>query len=185
MNAQITNLLVSLGAMQIARKIPLEDPDVLNYVRIGYVSVQLLVISIHFYVSYVIKKKNDLTVLKYVEPAPLMSQEPPKVVTTTVKEYDMSETSKALRGVYTGIAMLAFMHLYMKYTQPLFIQGLMGLKGLFDAKEIMIHVFGKKAEGDLARPFKAPPGMFGVEAPGPATDSASIKAAEESAKKTQ
>lgn len=124
-----------------------------------------------------------------------------------------------------GIAMLAFMHLYLKYTyvvaeyvqsqmlslfddpcsQPLFIQGLMGLKGLFDAKEVMIHVIGKKAEGDLARPFKAGPGMFGgafivlfvmsqaiclrveslVEAPGPATDAASIKAAEESAKKTQ
>lgn len=89
-------------------------------------------------------------------------------------------------------------------SQPLFIQGLMGLKNLFEAKEVSLHVLGKKAEGDLARPFKAAPGMFGgsyilsvslfwhiltpfavVETPGPATDAASIKAAEESAKKTQ
>lgn len=66
-----------------------------------------------------------------------------------------------LRGVLMGVAMLAVMHLYFKYTQPLFIQGLMGLKNLYEAKTIAIHVFGKKAEGDLARPFKAAPGMFG------------------------
>ena len=57
--------------------------------------------------------------------------------------------------------MMAFLHLYLKYTQPLFIQGLMGLKNVFDAKPVQIYIFGKPAEGDLKRPFKAAAGLFG------------------------
>jgi hypothetical protein len=79
-----------------------------------------------------------------------------------------------------GVAMMGFMHLYMKYTQPLFVQSLMGLKNLYDAKEVAIHIFGKKAEGELKRPFKTA-GMFGAPASGPATDNASIAAAEKRA----
>lgn len=36
----------------------------------------------------------------------------------------------------------------------------MGLKSLYDAKPVAIHILGKPAEGDLKRPFKAG-GMFG------------------------
>ena len=36
----------------------------------------------------------------------------------------------------------------------------MGLKNLYDAKVVAIHILGKAAEGDLKRPFKAP-SMFG------------------------
>jgi hypothetical protein len=41
------------------------------------------------------------------------------------------------------------------------MQALMGLKGIYDAKEVQIHLLGKAAEGDLQRPFKAAGGMFG------------------------
>ena len=47
-----------------------------------------------------------------------------------------------------------------RYTQPLFIQALMGLKALYDAKPVAIHILGRPAEGDLKRPFKVG-GMFG------------------------
>jgi hypothetical protein len=102
--------------------------------------------------------------------------------------------STLLRGAYFGVAMMAFLHLYMKYvlllypsslplcsvplrlflpsgpeklthhpryTQPLFMQALMGVKGLYDAKEVHIHLLGTPAEGDYKRPFKAAPSMFG------------------------
>jgi len=177
----MTNLAVSLGAMQLARKIPFEDPEVLMYVRIAYVGVQIFVLGLYYFVSRKIKQKNDMTVLKFVEPAsnPL-SPDSGGLVNTTVRDYDLSETSKAVRSVYTGIAMMVFLHGYMKYTQPLFIQALMGIKGLYDSNEIGIHLLGKKAVGDLQRPFKAPPGMFG--ATGPKTDAASIKEAENAEK---
>jgi hypothetical protein len=177
MNAGVQNLVISLAVMQVARKIPFEDPDVLNYVRIGYVTAQVVILGVYYYVSTTIKRKNDQTVLKYVEPASPMSTEPGKLVTTTVRDYDLSETSKLLRSVYLGIAMMAFLHGYLKYTQPLFIQALMGIKNLYDAKPVSIHVFGHPAEGDLKRPFKAGPSMFGGGGE-PATDNAAITEAE-------
>jgi hypothetical protein len=57
--------------------------------------------------------------------------------------------------------MMSFLHIYMKYTQPLFVQALMGLKNLYEANPVAIHLLGRKAEGDLKRPFKSAPGMFG------------------------
>jgi hypothetical protein len=107
------------------------------------------------------------------------SSEPGQLVTTTVRDYDLAETSKLvsilsppsfptflppppqLRSVYMGIAMMAFMHGYLKYTQPLFIQGLMGIKNLYDAKPVAIHVLGRPAEGDLKRPFASAASLFG------------------------
>lgn len=61
-----------------------------------------------------------------------------------------------------GIAMMGVMHIYFKFTQPLFIQALMGFKTLYDAKLVSIHVLGKPAIGDLKRPFKVA-SMFGRE----------------------
>ncbi|KAJ2923731.1 hypothetical protein H1R20_g13368, partial [Candolleomyces eurysporus] len=176
MSGGAQNLVISLGAMQLARKIPFEDPDVLLYVRIGYVSVQLIVLAIYYYVSTQVKKKNDLTVLKYVEPPAPMSGEDGKLVTTTVRDYDLQQTSAGLRGVYTGVAMMGVMHIYFKFTQPLFIQSLMGLKSLYDAKIVQIYLLGKPATGDLQRPFKVA-SMFGAPT-GPQTDAAAIAEAE-------
>ena len=95
-----------------------------------------------------------------------------------------------------GIAMMAVMHIYFKFTQPLFIQALMGVKNLYDAKPVAIYVLGKPATGDLKRPFKAA-SMFGggqffsshnpfpstlshftTASAGPQTDAASIAEAE-------
>lgn len=58
--------------------------------------------------------------------------------------------------------MMAVMHIYFKFTQPLFIQGLMGVKNLYDAKPVAIHILGRSATGDLKRPFKTA-SMFGGE----------------------
>jgi len=63
-----------------------------------------------------------------------------------------------------GIAMMGVMHLYFKYTQPLFIQSLMTLKNVYDAKLVQIYVVGKEAKDDLQRPFKTA-SMFGGKNP--------------------
>ncbi|KIM58387.1 hypothetical protein SCLCIDRAFT_1191462 [Scleroderma citrinum Foug A] len=182
MNAGVQNIVLSLGAMQVARRIPFDDPVVLNYVRLGYITSQIIILGTYFYISYkacqnlFIKQKNDQTVLKYVDTPNPMSSDSGGLVTTTVRDYDLSETSKLLRGAYFGVAMMTFFHLYLKYTQPLFIQALMGLKNLYDAKPVAIHILGKPADGELKRPWKAQ-SMFGA-ASGPQTDSASIAEAE-------
>ncbi|PSS05481.1 hypothetical protein PHLCEN_2v3763 [Hermanssonia centrifuga] len=159
MNAATTNLAVSLVAMQLARKIPFEDPQVLTWVRIAYVVVQAVVLGTYYYVS-------------------MKTKEPGKLVTTTNRDYDLTEVSKLVRGAYIGLAMMAFLHGYMKYTQPLFIQALMGIKNLYDAKPVAIYVLGKPAEGDLKRPFKSGGGFMGAAGGEPQTDKAAIDEAE-------
>jgi len=183
MNAAVSNLVISLVAMQVARRIDFNDPQILNIVRIAYVSVQAIILATYYYTSIKIKQKNDMTVLKYVEAANPMAKDDGQLVTTTVKDYDLSETSKLIRGALVGVAMMAFMHGYLKYTQPLFIQALMGLKSLYDAKPVAIHVLGKPAEGELKRPFKAG-GLMGA-AGGPQTDKAAIDQAEKRAAKKE
>jgi len=175
MNAATSNIAISLIVMQVARKISFDDPQVLTYARVGYVSAQLIVLAVFFFATMKIKQKNDLTVLKYVEPKNPLSPDAGGLVVTTVRDYDLGEVSKGMRGVYTGLAMMGFLHLYLNYTQPLFIQGVMAIKNLYDAKPIKIHIFGQAPEGELKRPFKAG-GLFGAS--NPETDKASIEEAE-------
>ncbi|GAA5991989.1 hypothetical protein JCM11641_005336 [Rhodosporidiobolus odoratus] len=159
-NPAITGLMFSLGAMQVARKIDFTDPDVLFYVRCLYVGTQVLSLAVYYFVSMKVKQKDDLKVLKYSEPAKPMSGEGPTQVTTTNKDYDLAQVSQAVRGVLMGCGFMVFMHLYMKYTQPLFIQGIMPLKAIYDSKIVKIHLLNKPATGDLKRPFAAAPSMF-------------------------
>ena len=138
-----------------------------------------------------------------------------------MKDYDLDQTGKAIKGLFTGIAFMCFLvspsfppnyitvqttqttranrrtndrsqidsqHGYMKYTQPLFIQGLMTLKGVLESNEAKLHLFGKKADGELARPFKTAPGLMDQltgKASGPQTDVASIKQAEKAGNKSE
>lgn len=68
-----------------------------------------------------------------------------------------------------------------KLTSQLFVQSITTLKAVLEANETKLHLWNKKADGPLARPFKAAPGLMeqltGAQA-GPQTDAASIKAAE-------
>jgi len=177
MNSPMQGLAISLGVMQLARKVPFDNPQVLFYVRIAYVASQAFALTVYYYASSKIKAKNDQTMLKYVEPPNPMAQEPGKLVTTTVRDYDLAETSKLIKGVYTSVAMMSFLHIYLKYSQPLFVKAIMAFKSLYEAKIVKIHVLGQKVEGDLKRPFKTGPGLFGASAD-PQTDKAAIEEAE-------
>ncbi|KAI9763042.1 MAG: hypothetical protein M4579_000106 [Chaenotheca gracillima] len=180
MNPQITNLVVILVMMQVSKKIPFDDPMVLNGVRTLYVVSNLIIVGIYVYIQSAINKKKDMTTLKYVEPAPMGSTEEGKLVTTTVHAYDQQQ----LRGMYKsqlmGIGMMAVMHIYFQYTNPLLIQSIIPLKGAFEGNLAKLYLFGQPAVGDLKRPWKASggfPGMGGAEMK---SDKKSIEAAEQS-----
>ncbi|TFK17708.1 hypothetical protein FA15DRAFT_710527 [Coprinopsis marcescibilis] len=100
----VQKLLIYLGVMQVAHKVPFDNP-----------------VALH------------------------SSSDDPKLVMATVRDYDLQEKSKLLRTLYMGLAMMAIMHFYFKFTQPLFIQSLIGLKSLYDAMEVAIHLLGKEA----------------------------------------
>lgn len=123
----------------------------------------------------------DMTTLKYVEPAPMGSSEEGKLVTTTIHAYDLSQLKTAFRGQLMAIAMMGFMHLYMKYTNPLLIQSIIPVKSMLESNLVKIHIYGQPASGDLKRPFKAPGNFMSAMQGGPAaSDKKAVEAAEKS-----
>ncbi|EER30515.1 inorganic phosphate transporter PHO88 [Candida tropicalis MYA-3404] len=181
MNPAVSNIVIMLVMMQVAKKLDFEDPDVLFYARAAYITCQVLAFLVYFFVRAKINAKNDLTTLKYVEPAnPMSGQTEPRAIVTTVKEYDLQQVNQQIKGMFTGLAMMGFMHIYMKYTNPLVMQSISSLKGALESNIVKIHLFGTPATGDLKRPFKAAPGFLEAltGAGGVQTDKASVEAAE-------
>ncbi|WEJ95714.1 phosphate transporter (Pho88) [Yamadazyma tenuis] len=171
-----------LAMMQVSRRLDLENPDILFYVRVIYITLQALTLGVYLFTKMKINAKNDLTTLKYVEPANPMSGQGETPVITTVKEYDLKQVDTQIKSVFQSLAMMGFMHLYMKYTNPLVMQSISGLKGALEANIVKIHLFGTPATGDLKRPFKSAPGLLqalsGATAGDVKTDKHSVESAE-------
>lgn len=121
-----------------------------------------------------------MTTLKYVEPAPMGSTEEGKLVTTTIHAYDTAQLKQLFRSQMMGVGMMCFMHLYMKYTNPLLIQSIIPLKGAFENNLFKIHALGKPASGELKRPFKAAGGFMSGMQGTPESDRKAVEAAERS-----
>ncbi|MCJ1426041.1 hypothetical protein MMC29_003943 [Sticta canariensis] len=179
LNPQITNLVIILGMMQVSKKVPFDDPQVLLGVRGFYIISNLIIAAIYLFIQQKINSKKDLTTLKYVEPAPMGSAEEPKLITTTVHSYDLQQLRGLWRSQLMGVGMMCVMHLYFKYTNPLLIQSIIPLKGAFEGNLVKIHIFGQPAIGDLKRPWKAAGGFMGMAGGGePKADKKSIELAE-------
>ena len=184
--------------MQVSKKIPFDDPQVLMGVRALYIVSNLIIVGIYLYMQQKINAKKgrsllslaydyvelttifiDLTTLKYVEPPPMGSSEEPKLITTTVHSYDLQQLRGLFKSQLMGVGMMAVMHLYFKYTNPLLIQSIIPLKGAFEGNLVKIHLFGQPAVGDLKRPWKAAGGLMGMGGAGdPKADKKSIEQAE-------
>ncbi|EEP79155.1 inorganic phosphate transporter PHO88 [Uncinocarpus reesii 1704] len=178
MNSQISNLVIILVMMQVSKKIPFENPEVLLGVRTMYIASNIIIASLYLYVYTQINKKKDMTTLKYVEPAPIGSGEEPRPVVTTVQDYDKQQLRSQLKTQLMGVGMMCVMHLYFKYTNPLVIQSILPLKGALEASLVKIHVFGQPAKGKLERPWKAAGGLMGMGQGEVKSDKASVEQAE-------
>ncbi|KAG0683066.1 phosphate transporter (Pho88) [Pichia californica] len=180
MNPAVTNLVLMLVAMQVSKRLDFEDPTILFYVRLAFVAGQSITLLIYLYTRFVIIKKNDLTTLKYLDsPNKMAGETDSKLVTTTVKDYDLKQIDSAIKGVFTGLAMTGFMHLYMKFANPLVMQSVSPIKGALETNIVKIHLFNTPATGDLKRPFKAAPSLLSNFTGGNVkTDKSSIEKAE-------
>lgn len=58
MNPAISNLAITLIMMQVSKKIPFEDENILFGVRGLYVFSNLFILSVFFYTKFIINKKN-------------------------------------------------------------------------------------------------------------------------------
>ncbi|KAJ2958878.1 hypothetical protein NQZ79_g5608 [Umbelopsis isabellina] len=159
LTSPMVNLGLMLGCMQLVKKIPFEDPEVLQYARIAYYGLNLLVIAWAYYLKSAIAKKNDRTPLSYAAaPKPSFGAQAAateETVTTTVSEYDQAEIQKFITTTATSLAVISVLHFQFGINQPLLVQSIMPIKNFLIAKPVIIHVWGDAPEGDLARPWKA------------------------------
>lgn len=130
------------------------------YIRILYYTSQLLQVLFWLYIRHLIQKKGKkeerTTMIEVVEPAKPFSAEPPKKTRMSVYEYDLAEVQKNLNQILSGLAIMTGLHFWFKFTQPLIFQSLLPWKNFFSMPVVQIRLFGFKAEGSLARPWKAP-----------------------------
>lgn len=161
MNPLVSNIGVMLLSNWICKKLDMTDPQIINYLRIFYVTFNVLTYLIYNYIKLQIKNKNDLTTIKYQNQKSPMQMllkggaddgaEP--VITTTVVAYDLEQIETLIKGMYTSWLMMAGMHFYMKYTQPMVMQGISPIKAALEHPLFNAYVLGKEVE----RPFNQTP----------------------------
>ena len=55
-----TNLVIILGMMQVAKRIPFDDPNVLNICRGLYIASNLIILGIYLFTKITIDKKKGM-----------------------------------------------------------------------------------------------------------------------------
>ena len=61
-----TNLVVILVMMQVSKKIPFDDPNVLMGVRAAYIISNLIIAAVYIYVQMQINKKKGKFLMRHV-----------------------------------------------------------------------------------------------------------------------
>lgn len=143
--------------MQLSRRIDLENETNIMYIRTAYLISIISAYVVYQLVKQKIANKNDQTKVEVITPKnPMKPEESEKVKIMTARDYDMDQIDQAIKGIWTGVAMMGFMHFYMKFTNPLFMQCLNPIKGALENNVSRIYLWGAKPEGDLKRPFTSP-----------------------------
>ncbi|CAO3644397.1 unnamed protein product [Cunninghamella blakesleeana] len=152
----------------ITKDAPFEEPTIISYIRYVYLLIQAIVLALHYYLIFIIKKKNDQTPLKYVEPGRTSftgTKTADQLVNTTFIEYDILEVKLAVKQCFTSITLIVFIHLQFHFILPLIIQPIMSMKTFLISKEAQIHIWHKNTNyGELKRPFRLN-SLYGMSIP--------------------
>lgn len=178
MNSQLSNILIMLGMMIISRFLDFENKLILNSVRLMYFTSILSSLLMLQLTKWRIQKANNLTVLKYVskdsnslfdmtsnhelEGSAEFSSSGERLHVITIKDYDLTEINSALKSLFNNLMIMLFMHFYLGYTNPLFMQSISPIKSTLENKVVKIMFFNHSDTGYLKRPFKTEP-MFGSD----------------------
>lgn len=85
-----------------------------------------------------------------------MTEREPPIIQTTVVEYDQSQAKSLAGQTLMGVVLIIIMHYNWGYLRPLLLQSVLGFRTLASAPIVQVWIFGRAAEGDLARPWRAP-----------------------------
>jgi len=148
------DMIVILPVMMVANQIDFNDPTNLMLVRGAFATVQILLLSLSYFVYRSIQKENNTTKIK-VPPSPTMGQDAPWE-TQTIKEYDMSKLQQYLQEMAVQMVIISFIHFQWNFVPPLFLQTVMNPVRFYKTKVIQVHFFGMTGP-EYTRPFPEDP----------------------------
>jgi len=157
---QVSSLLFVLVIVQVTRHIDLTNPTTIIYVRSIYLTVQCLLFGICYFIYRRVNSISDQSKIQVTEPPKPFTNDPPVIKEMTVQQYDQSKVMEYVKESSIALIILSLLHWKYDFVQPLLIQSILRLKSAFSLPIIQIHVFRKKANGPLQRPFKPPANPF-------------------------
>ncbi|KAJ2779890.1 branched-chain-amino-acid transaminase bat2 [Coemansia javaensis] len=146
----ILQLVVIFGTMHIVKRAGLEAPEYVPMIRAAYAVATAAILALTFHLKSLIQKRNDTTALEYDDPTP--GSQNARIVTTACK-YDLGEVAKLQKSTLLTVAIVASMHKFGGYTQPLILQTLLPALNMYKNPLFQIHVLGRPATDSLKRPW--------------------------------
>lgn len=144
-----------IGTIQITKRLNLQNTRTKRTILAIYIATQSIVVAVSYIIQRRVEAKKDTTVLEYYDQPKPFSKEKPKLITTTHMKYDLDQNAQArMKALVTWAVMMV---LYFKFdvVRPLVVQSILPLKNALESECAQIHLFGKRALGELSRPWKA------------------------------
>ncbi|WFD34061.1 phosphate transporter (Pho88) [Malassezia cuniculi] len=152
MNPALLNVLVNFGSVLLAQSIPFGSrPEYVLWARVWFVFSHIACIVVYYYCYDKADRRNDLRPLKYMN----YKSKSDKPHVTTVRDYDLVETTTGMTNVFLALLFVGFLHVYARYTSPLVAESLVLSWHSINAPVVKVWFWGRPATGDLARPFHA------------------------------
>ncbi|KAL7746529.1 phosphate transporter (Pho88) [Sorochytrium milnesiophthora] len=168
LSGPLLNLGFVMGLVQLGNYFKVGEHNDINIWRGAFLASNLAVIAVCLFVKSKVAAKNDQTVFSY-KPQPSPTNPSADLVETTVSEYDQEQAYNSAKQTVLTILMVGALHLYLGYTQPLFLQVFLPWKTLYSSPVIQVHLLGRPAVGELARPW-TPPNPLGFGNPAPSAE---------------
>jgi hypothetical protein len=149
-------MLVVPCLMMAVKFLKLDFAPYVEQLRIGFGCACALTLGVHFLVKSIAAGKADATEITVTTTNPMKPGEK-ETKTWTICNYDQAEALKKVKSGLVSVCMVSAMHYKWGSPMPLLFQCIMQPMNLLDDPLVQIHLLGKKPEGKLERPFKAPP----------------------------
>ncbi len=144
-------------ALYMSRDIDMTEPHNVFMLRVLFLGSTLLQLLAGVIVWLKVRSANDQRPVTL--PAAAAGGQP---TVTTVRVFDEGEVRKYLQGIVTNTALMAFFHLKLEASVPVYFQIFLGLFRVWDWEQFRLNVLGEsEAEYPvLKRPFPQPPNPF-------------------------
>ena len=150
----LTQLRSHLTCLQVVKRFDQKSPAFLARLRGVFFAMVAFNCLVQMLLDWRIKSTNDETlVAKPMNPIAMLMGGGGGSGKQTAAAYDREQLGSMRNSYRIGCAITCFLHFKMKMMQPIVYSSVSGLVDLYYHPLVNIHLFGKKSEGQFARPF--------------------------------